>query len=34
MIESKIIDILQKQVTKAVNGLYPIKYLNVNIEIH
>lgn len=32
MIESKIIDLLQKQVTKAVNGLYPIKYLNVNIK--
>lgn len=33
MIESKIVSLLQKQVTKAVNGLFPVKYLNTNIEV-
>lgn len=32
MIESEIIDLLQKHVTKAVAGFFPVKYLNTNIE--
>lgn len=32
MIESKIINLLQKKVTEVVNNVYPVKYINTNMK--
>ena len=32
MIESKILNLLQKKVTEVVNNVYPVKYINTNMK--
>ena len=32
MIESKILNLLQKKVTEVVNDVYPVKYINTNMK--
>ena len=33
MIESKILNLLQKKVTEVVNNVYPVKYINTNMKV-